>query len=146
MGYLTMNGTAFVALVLLVLAGCASDDAAFVPDMGEVSRIEVFVPEGDVEAGRAAFLEMRCEVCHSVAGSAGEGMPAPFAANPGPPLGQELSSRSRDQVASSIIVPSHIIDERAAEYTDGLVSPMGDFTHIMTVRQLMDIVAFLQSL
>lgn len=136
----------FLVLVATLVACAPSDEATepeSIPDLQRAESLTVFLPIGDATEGRAAFLEMRCNVCHLVPG---QNMDSPTAPRTelGPQLVAALASQSRDEVATSIIAPSHVIDESIVEYTEGVVSPMGDYSNIMTIRQLMNIVAFLQ--
>lgn len=48
--------------------------------------------------------------------------------------------------ASSIVAPSHEIGPEARKMMEGELSPMGDFSDAMSVRQLIDLVAYLDSL
>jgi hypothetical protein len=108
------------------------------------------VEEGDIDAGRQAFIDHQCHACHSVAG-----VRLPPLAGANPPifeLGGETSSvRTYGDLMTSIINPNHVISEEYREQLRlrGIVpaeSPM-PMPHIdnMTVRQLIDIVAFLDS-
>jgi mono/diheme cytochrome c family protein len=102
------------------------------------------LPPGDVEAGRAAFAELRCHSCHEVRGSA---FPAAIVATPVKIGGVVPAYRTDGELATAIINPSHRL---TGAYDVGTVSaagrsPMGDFTEAMTVRQLVDLVAFVQS-
>jgi hypothetical protein len=106
--------------------------------------------EGDVIAGRQAFIDHRCHQCHSIAD---ERMP-PLAGADRPILelgGPTTIVRSYADLTTSIINPNHAISER---YRDQLLlrtelpleSPMPmPSLDTMTVRQLIDIVAFLDS-
>jgi hypothetical protein len=72
-------------------------------------------------------------------------MPDPVVDPPGPELGVEHAQQSAGLLATSIIAPSHFVPaDRIANGEDRL-SPMGDFTETMTVRQLIDMVAYLRS-
>jgi hypothetical protein len=102
---------------------------------------------GDVEAGRQAFLDLRCTACHAVPSESG--FPAPVSANPGPPIDVRLASRDVSYLMASIMTPSHAIstnigDEMRARLS-GVLSPMGDFSRVMTVRQLVDLHAYIRS-
>jgi hypothetical protein len=122
------------ALLLLVLAeGC------------EPQRTEsLFLPEGDAEAGRVAFTEMQCFVCHEVRGDT---FPPPHASEPVPTvLGAHLAVQPRGRLFESIVAPSHRIPGPMEGVRQGELSRMGDYSEAMTVRQLIDIVAFLQAL
>jgi hypothetical protein len=108
------------------------------------------VQEGDINAGRQAFIDHQCHQCHSVAG-----VRMPPLAGASPPvleLGGETSfSKSYAELLTSVINPNHIISERYRERllldaTIPLESPM-PMPHIdtMSVRQLIDLLAFLDS-
>jgi sulfur-oxidizing protein SoxX len=108
------------------------------------------VEQGDVDAGRQAFIDHQCHQCHSVAGV--QLPPLAGASDVVLELGGETSSvRSYAGLMTSIINPNHEISEdyRARLARDArlpLASPM-PMPHIdnMTVRQLIDLVAFLDS-
>ena len=107
------------------------------------------VPRGDAEAGRQAFGDLRCVTCHQVITEPGQ--PAPTSANHGPDLGGVQAAASTSRLATSILVPSHTISrgidaDRRRHMLDTGSSAMGDFTDVMTIRQLVDLIAFLQSL
>jgi mono/diheme cytochrome c family protein len=121
------------------IAGCASSAIFGFP-----------ANEGDVAAGRQAFIDHHCHQCHSIAD---ERMP-PLAGADRPILelgGPTTIVRSYADLTTSIINPNHAISER---YRDQLLlrtelpldSPMPTPNlDTMTVRQLLDIVAFLDS-
>jgi sulfur-oxidizing protein SoxX len=133
----------FVVLVVAVsalVAGCASGALFGFP-----------IEQGDIAAGRQAFLDHRCHQCHSIAD---ERLP-PLAGADRPILelgGPTTMVRSYADLTTSIINPSHAISER---YRDEqlllnteipLDSPMPrPNIDTMSVRQLIDIVAFLDS-
>jgi mono/diheme cytochrome c family protein len=107
--------------------------------------------QGDVVAGRQAFIDHRCHQCHSIAD---ERLP-PLAGADRPMLelgGPTSIVRSYADLTTSIINPNHAISER---YRDQqlllnteipLESPMPrPNLNAMSVRQLIDIVAFLDS-
>lgn len=121
-----------VASVMLVVAtGCDGTGGGF------------YLPAGDAAAGKEAVQAMQCFVCHEIVGS---DFPAPHAQ---PPvmvsLGAEKARQSRERLAESIIAPSHRVPEGFTGVTSGGTSRMGDYSEVMTVRQLIDIVAYLQS-
>lgn len=133
----------FVVLVVTVpalVAGCASGALFGFP-----------IDQGDVAAGRQAFIDHRCHQCHSIAD---ERLPA-LAGADRPILelgGPTTMVRSYADLTTSIINPNHAISER---YRDQellrnteipLDSPMPrPNIDTMSVRQLIDIVAFLDS-
>ncbi len=133
-------------LVVLALSGWTSCSPAPEPEPVEVDPadvpIEVYLPLGDVARGREAFSELQCHVCHYI----DESFPRTLSTRPGPDFGSQMANRTRDEIARSIITPTEHNSERNQEFLDGAISRMGDFSNVMTVRQLMDLVAFLQSL
>ena len=104
-----------------------------------------FLPKGNAEAGRQAFLHMKCSSCHWVANDMQ--VPDPVTAKAGPMLGPKQAAYAPGWIANSIVSPSHTIargSEGKAE--GGELSRMADFTQTMTVRELIDLVAYIQSL
>ena len=113
--------------------------------------VSVVLPEGDAQAGRQAFLALKCTACHRVAGE--PQFPAPVADSQGPDLDRTLKLRSAADVAEAIIVPSHSMSVRTSAAVkkrlrgfQGILSPMGDYSRVMTVRQLADLLVYLQAL
>jgi len=102
--------------------------------------------EGDAAKGRKAFEEFRCHACHRVAGV---DLPAPVAQPPVPVVlgSKEQRARTDAELLIAIVHPSHDIipPGSAGETRSGGLSRMGDFSEDMTVRQLIDLVAFIQS-
>jgi hypothetical protein len=108
------------------------------------------VEQGDIAAGRQAFIAHRCHQCHTIAD---EQLPE-LAGMSWPMLelgGPTTIVRSYADLTTSVINPDHAISER---YRDQLLleaeipleSPMRTpDLDTMTVRQLIDIVAFLDS-
>jgi hypothetical protein len=108
------------------------------------------IEEGSIEAGRQAFIDHQCHRCHSVADV--RLPPLAGASSPLLELGGETSQvKAYSELVTSIINPNHRISERYREQLrqrgqTPLESPM-PMPHIdnMTVRQLIDLVAFLDS-
>lgn len=119
-------------LVLFALAAMAADEAA--------DTVSLVLPKGDPAAGREAFVALGCPSCHRVEGAEG----APVSANPGPTLGRYQGQQQAARLGLSIFAPSHEISGTVRDREDKL-SPMPDFTDAMTVRQFLDIIAYLQS-
>jgi sulfur-oxidizing protein SoxX len=103
-------------------------------------------PRGDAEQGRQTFIDLGCNSCHRVFGG---DTPDP-SASPEVPVtlgGGHARSRTHAQLMTAIVNPSHQI---APGYKDELVksgsrSRMGDYSHVMTVRQLVDLLEYLES-
>ena len=102
-----------------------------------------YLAMGDARSGRQAYLVLKCNTCHTVAGE-------PIGAKPprlsGPQLGKSLALESPEQIADSIAAPGHNISKKRGPWEQKPISSMGDYTRIMTVRQLMDLIAYLRSL
>ncbi len=113
------------------------------PD-ADYQKIDLVVPIGDAQAGREAFIALGCPSCHSVEGDSE--LREPVAAVPVPVLGPAIGKLSPGKIASSIVSPSHVISKEVESKTEGELSPMADLTEAMTVRQLVDLVAYVRSL
>lgn len=131
----TLSLALFAALALLLL-GCE----------GRKSSAGFRLPDGDPAKGRQVVADMKCYVCHRVVG--GE-LPVPTADPPVPVvLGGEVPYAKTDgELVTAIINPSHKITPalRSEQVKSGDMSRMPDFGELMTVRQMIDLVAFLQS-
>lgn len=99
------------------------------------------LPAGDVQRGRATFVYLRCHSCHRVRGV--EQLPPPVADPPVPVvLGEKRMTDA--EIITAIVNPSHEIarEYRAELVSSGRLSRMGDYSDLITVRQLVDLVAF----
>jgi hypothetical protein len=131
------KGTLCVFITLLWIASCAPP---------ERSPAGFRLPEGDVEAGKTAFLDLKCNACHEVQGL---DLPGPVADPPVPvALGGKVDYQPTDgKFVTDIINPSHKLppDYPMENIRSGSGSRMADYSDVMTVRQLVDLVAFLHS-
>ena len=129
----------FVSMPAVLASGCA-----FTPTFGFP------IEEADIDAGRQAFIDHQCHACHSVAG-----VRLPALAGASDVMlelgGETVFVTSYAELVTSIISPNHFISERYRDrqLLEGVLpleSPM-PMPHIenMTVRQLIDLVAFLDS-
>ncbi|MBL8201652.1 MAG: c-type cytochrome [Chromatiales bacterium] len=133
-----MKALFVIALGAALLSACGT---------GPKSAAGFRLPDGDAAAGRQAFVDLQCYACHQV-----EGVDARFEGTPAAAvkLGGEVSLvKSYGQLVTSIINPSHRI---APGYPRDVVAPEGEslmevgkVNDVMTVQQLTDLVAFLQS-
>jgi L-cysteine S-thiosulfotransferase len=130
-------------LLAAALASCASPSPPAPPPLpgGWV------LPAGDPEAGRQAFLELQCNVCHAVKGG---GFPEPSIY---PPLPFVLGERwegppDRLWLATCLINPAHeeIPGNRVSFLGAGQVYRMKDYGDSMTVGQMVDLVEYLETL
>jgi len=125
-----------LAAVWLLLCGC---------EPGPHSSSGFRLPEGNAQRGKAAFVAYGCHTCHEVSGA---DLPKPTAQPPVPViLGGVVPQPMTDgQLVTSIIYPSY----RLASYPKDQVAVNGKsrmplFADKMTVQDLTDVVAFLQS-
>jgi hypothetical protein len=129
---------ALFALAFLFLQACNTQSRGFV------------LPDGDAERGKALFVELQCNDCHSIADIAWAG--SKEAGTPQVALGGTVTSmKAYGELVTSVINPSHKISknyQNVAEATlPGGRSKMEQYNYneVMTVDELIDIVAFLQS-
>jgi hypothetical protein len=148
----------FFSILLLLVVACAPGGDS------SSEMVRMLLPEGDAAAGRQAFIDLKCTVCHSISGT--QGLPAVQSTEPGPDLGVSLVGLSRGAVATSIVAPDHVNVEAVELWTEltdeervwlgpGLIPPrqpaeskpsrMAEYSGVMTVRQLTDLVTFLSS-
>jgi len=124
---------------ILMLTSCQRESRGFV------------LPAGDINTGKQLFVSMYCNDCHSIGDVArsaeGESGGAPLIQ-----LGGEVTTlKAYGELVTSVINPSHKISQRN-QTSQQLTSPEGVskmearcYNDVMTVQELIDIVAFLQS-
>lgn len=134
-----MKSTILVSLMLVVFVGCTPS-----PKSGKGFTL----PEGNLEQGKATFVRLQCNACHQIDGIEqlavdGEDPAASVA------LGGEVARiKTYGELVTSIINPSHRL---ARGYSEDIItgedgeSKMPKFNDVMTVTELTDLVAFLQS-
>lgn len=107
------------------------------------------LPEGNVEAGRQLFATMRCVECHSIGTTAWVGTGR--ADDPHVRLGGDVTKlKSYGELVTSVINPSHKISQKAVADSTWMMGEHSkmeayDYNKVLTVQQLIDLVAFLQS-
>ena len=128
---------AAMAVLVTGITGCQSG-----PHAAAGFRLPSY---GNIENGKAAFVALECNRCHSVSGIE---MPHPRADGVMTVvLGGETNRQMTDgYLVTSIINPSHAIARYPRERmtTPTGASRMPDYSAI-TVRQMTDLVAFLQA-
>jgi mono/diheme cytochrome c family protein len=105
-----------------------------------------YLPEGNPQAGRVVFLKLQCNHCHMVSGKASQGIALPVTTAPAPLLDPEVARQDPGYLVTAIIAPSHDLAKGTLPPKEGKLSPMGDFTRAMKVRELIDLVAFIRSI
>jgi L-cysteine S-thiosulfotransferase len=127
--------------MLVLMAGCTA---------GRYSSAGFRLPpDGDIERGKAAFITLGCNNCHAVAGA---DLPEPTVQPPVPVvLGGSVPAPVTDgHLVTSIIYPAYQRRDQIARYPKAEITHNGEprmphYDERMTVRQLTDMVAFLQS-
>lgn len=103
------------------------------------------LPEGDPAEGQAAFVALNCIKCHTVAG-----VELPSPAGPGGTMlalgGKVTRLRTYGSLLTSIAHPTDSLSRELPLRQSAKMpsSPMPEINDVMTVRQLIDLVAFLQ--
>ena len=128
-----------VVVTSLLITACAE----------KTEPVKNFVlPEGDVVAGQHVFESVGCRFCHSIANL---DLPAFHSAQVlDIQLGGEVYKvQSYGELLTSVVNPEHKKSakhlKKLPEEGKQLESPMPDFNDVMTVRQLIDLTAFLHS-
>jgi mono/diheme cytochrome c family protein len=133
-----MKGLLLVTTALsLLFAGCG----------GDVKSARGFsLPEGDPEKGRAAFVKFECNGCHAIEGVEKvdiEGM----LQDPIELGGKVTRLKTHGELVTSIINPNHkiVTGYPLARVKEGGNTKMPDANRVMTVQELIDLVAFVES-
>jgi mono/diheme cytochrome c family protein len=121
---------------MAALGGCA----------GRKSAAGFHLPDGDPARGQAVFVDMRCHTCHRVHGL---DLPAPVA-EPSVEVvlgGEVYAERTDGELVAAIVDPSHRLAPgyRAATVKSGSLSRMPDYGDALSVRDMIDLVAFLHT-
>jgi len=131
----------FLALLALsaslVLAACSR---------GPESPRGFSLPQGDVEAGKALFFDLGCNDCHSTADIEQiDPDNAPIVFRLG---GDRALVTTYAELVTAIINPSHRLSNRfpEADAAIGAESRMRNYNEVMTIQQMVDLVAYLQPL
>ncbi len=126
-----------LASVISLLSGC---------NVGEEWQDEIHLPPGDANNGEALFVSVGCSSCHSVGDAEFED-----GADPGGVrvrLGSTTGRRmSYGQLVTSIVNPSHRLAPQyfSENITQDGESLMANYNDALTVSQLTDVVAYLQT-
>ena len=107
----------------------------------------VHLPHGDAERGRAAFVDLRCHACHEIEGF---NPPTSIMARTRVMLGGQTGRvKTYGDLVTSIANPSHRLARGYPPETvtvDGVpLMSLIYLNDVMTVQQLVDVVAFLQA-
>jgi sulfur-oxidizing protein SoxX len=103
------------------------------------------LPEGDAANGKAAFIALKCINCHTV-----EGVVLPKPTEPAATTlvlgGKVAQLRTYGDLLTSIIHPSNSLSDKLTmeQWRKMDRTPMRPVNDVMTVKQLIDLVTFLQ--
>jgi hypothetical protein len=127
--------------VLATVVGVAAVQACATESRG------IQLPSGDAARGRTAFVELRCQACHEIEGF---DAPTPIRAATRVLLGGRAGRvESYDDLVTSIAHPSHRLARGyppEAVAVDGVpLMSLIRLNEVMTVQQLVDLAAFLQT-
>jgi L-cysteine S-thiosulfotransferase len=113
---------------------------------GPKSPLGFSLPDGSVDGGQQAFVDLRCNSCHDIEGSDIAYRDGLAHVTLG---GATTRIKTYGELVTSIVNPSHRI---APRYPEDEVAVGGEslmskayLNEVMTVQQLIDLVAFLQS-
>lgn len=115
---------------------------------GMTSDWKFTLPQGDATEGRRLFVEAECYKCHEVKGEKFPGVAA-GEKGVGPELSQMAGMHPPEFFAESIINPNTAIDSKAKALGyigDDGKSKMPDYSNILTIKQVVDLVAYIDSL
>jgi mono/diheme cytochrome c family protein len=103
------------------------------------------VPPGNATAGREAFVALRCHSCHTVTG---ESFPPvqPAELSPAPDLAGMGAAHPAAYLAESILNPNAVIVTGPGYVGSDGLSIMPDYSDFLSVRQLLDLVAYVHNL
>lgn len=134
-------GIGVVACVTLGVKAAGAEGAA--PQLPKDWKFEM--PAGDAEAGKADFIKLQCTLCHKVPAA---GLSATRERDLGPELGPAYGKLPPEYIAEAIVNRHKHIAGTLEKYTGAkkVSSKMEEFSDEMTVRELIDIVAFVHSL
>jgi len=103
------------------------------------------LPEGNPKAGREAFVILQCHTCHTITG---EQFPPvkPSERAMAPDLTGVGALHPAPYIAESILNPSAVVTDGPGYADANGYSNMPSYLEALSVRQLVDLVAYLQSL
>ncbi len=101
----------------------------------------LYLPLGNPGKGREAFIALKCFSCHQV--HTDLSLPQPVTIKRAPVLARPGMVHNPGDFADAILSPQHKVVVDSGGETEAGRSRMGDFSETMTVRQFVDIVAYL---
>lgn len=98
------------------------------------------MPEGDARAGHETFMRMQCYTCHTI-DLASDSIP-PESGGIGPKLTFAYAQLPNEYLAESIIKAHTVVAAPDYQRKEG-IGGMGNYNDFLTVRELIDLAAFL---
>ncbi len=163
--------TMAILLVVLALSACStpapdsSGTEAGGAAAGSAERVEILLPMGEADTGKQVFVNLGCTSCHVVSGV--EDLPPPADLEAAVDLAESARGLSRSAILTSIISPAHVNSQthelwadwageqrvwlgpgqqsEEEEASERIVSRMRNYRSVMTVEQLSDMAAFVES-
>ena len=126
-------------ILILVMASCS-----YGPD----SPKGFSLPKGDIAKGEKVFMQYKCQACHALKGYEDDSLIKEF--DMLVPLGGSSAMvKTYAQLVTSVINPSHKFAPRSISIEEKLINDDGSskmrvFNDVMTVQELINLVAFLQ--
>lgn len=130
--------------VIVFMLLCASVSVGCTPDPKSSEGFSL--PDGEAQRGQAVFVQLQCNACHTVQGVEFEQLEP--SGEPMIALGGDTPRvKTYGDLVTSIINPSHrfSLGYSEEEVQEEGESKMRIYNDEMTVSQLIDLVAFLQS-
>ena len=129
-------------VLVLSLTLAAMSSAASTPAAPKVPQGWKFsFPDGDANAGKTVFVNMKCYSCHAIE-VPGEKLPPSRSKGAGPDL-KGYSTLPNEYLAEAIIKPHTVVAAPGYVVKEGRAA-MGEYNHFLTVQELIDLVAFLK--
>lgn len=130
-----------VVTIGAAFAGCQRENSEFA------------LPRGNAEAGKQAFVDFRCNDCHSIADIEHTGVEVAVQHMGKPSTGRILVKlggktpryRSHAELVTAVVNPSHKISAAYTRHRATTQSPMRTYNQVLSVENLIDIVEFLQA-
>ncbi len=104
------------------------------------------LPPGDPAAGKKVFVELECFKCHAIKGEQFPAMPAKQTDDVGPDLTGMGGHHPAEYFAESILHPNRILIEGPGYIGPDGKSRMPEYLESMTLREWVDLVAYLTDL
>ena len=134
---MNLYNSLFVTILVATLSGCG--------DSGAESTRGFSLPQGDIAKGEKVLLKHQCLACHSVDGLKDDNSKRELQ-QPIKLGGDSYKVTTYAELVTSIINPSHKISQshlQNVQDNDGK-SKMRNYNDIMTVTELVNLVAYLQ--